>query len=77
MARLIAFFIIVIPGLVAVYGVKIMRDTIFGILLRPYPFLWMQFLAGLLFFVFGLAIVGGFIFHRDRKRNKVQKRFKK
>jgi Protein of unknown function (DUF2627) len=39
--------------------------------------LWLQFLAGFISFSAGLAFVGGFIFYRDRKRNKVQLKFKK
>jgi len=77
MVRLIALIIMVIPGIFAAYGIKLMRDMLFGILQPPFPFLWMQFLAGLLFFLAGLAFIGGFILHRDRKRNKVQPRFAK
>lgn len=77
MIRLIALVIMVIPGILAAYGIKLMRDMLFGILQPPFPFLWLQFLAGLLFFLSGLAFIGGFILHRDRKRNKVQPRFAK
>jgi hypothetical protein len=52
-----------------------MRDMTFGILQSPIPFLWLQFLFGLILFIGGLGFVAGFIFHRDRKRNKVQTRF--
>jgi hypothetical protein len=54
-----------------------MRDMTFGILQSPIPFLWLQFLLGLILFIGGLAFVAGFIFYRDKKRNKVQTRFKK
>jgi hypothetical protein len=77
MKRIIALSILVIPGILAVLGIKLMRDMTFGILQSPFPFLWLQFLVGLLFFVGGLGFVTGFIFHRDRKKNKVQKRFKR
>lgn len=75
MIRLIALIILLIPGFLAAYGIKLMRDMSFGILQPPFPFLWLQFLMGLLFFIGGLSFVAGFIFHRDRKRNKVQPRF--
>lgn len=75
MSRIIALFIMVIPGLIAAYGIKLMRDMTFGILQPPIPFLWLQFILGLLFFLGGLSFVAGFIFYRDRKRNKVQKKF--
>ncbi|GIN89559.1 hypothetical protein J6TS1_22840 [Siminovitchia terrae] len=77
MARIIALILLVLPGLLAGYGIKLMRDMLFGVLQRPFPYLWMQFLGGLLFFLIGLGFIGGFILHRDRKRNKVQDRFKK
>jgi hypothetical protein len=75
MIRMIALLILLIPGFLAAYGIKLMRDMTFGILQPPFPFLWLQFLIGLLFFIGGLAFVAGFILHRDRKRNKVQPRF--
>jgi hypothetical protein len=75
MIRIIALVILLIPGVFAALGVKLMRDMVFGILQPPFPFLWLQFLTGLLMFLGGLWFVAGFIFHRDRKRNKVQSRF--
>jgi len=75
MKRIIALIILVIPGFMAALGIKLMRDMTFGILQKPIPFLWLQFLLGLVFFISGLSFVAGFIFYRDRKRNKVQQRF--
>lgn len=72
MIRIIALLILVIPGFLAGVGIKLMRDMLFGILQPPFPFLWMQFMAGLLLFIGGLGFVAGFIFRRDRKQNKVQ-----
>lgn len=77
MKRLIAFTILFIPGAIAAYGIKLMRDMLFGIQQPPYPVLWLQSLMGLLFTIGGIAFIGGFILHRDRKRNKVQNRFNK
>jgi hypothetical protein len=77
MARLIALIIMVIPGIFSAYGIKLMRDMLFGILQPPFPYLWLQFLIGFIFFLAGLSFIGGFILHRDRKRNKVQPRFVK
>lgn len=77
MQRLIALTILLIPGFIAALGIKLMRDMFFGIAQPPFSILWLQFLVGLLLFLFGLGFVGGFILHRDRKRNKVQPRFKK
>jgi hypothetical protein len=76
MKRIIALIIVLIPGILAAVGIKLMRDMLFGILQPPFPNLLFQFLSGLIFFVGGLGFVAGFILHRDRKRSKVQKRFK-
>lgn len=77
MIRLVALLIMVIPGVFAAYGVKLMRDMVFGILHAPLPYLWLQFSIGLLMVIFGVGFIAGFILHRDRKRNKVQSRFQK
>ena len=77
MIRLVALLIMVIPGVFAAYGVKLMRDMVFGILHAPLPYLWLQFLIGLLMVIFGVGFIAGFILHRDRKRNKVQSRFQR
>ncbi|WP_085523420.1 DUF2627 domain-containing protein [Tuberibacillus sp. Marseille-P3662] len=76
MTRLMALIILVFPGILAVYGVKLMRDTLFNLLNVPYPFLWLQFLVGFIVFIVGIAFVAGWILYRDRKRNYVSKRYK-
>lgn len=75
MKRIIALIILLIPGYLAALGITLMRNMTFGILQAPFPFYWLQFLIGLLLFIGGIAFIGGFILYRDRKRNKVQKRF--
>lgn len=77
MIRIIALMIMVIPGIFAAFGVKLIRDMVFGILHPPLAFLWLQFLIGLLMVILGVGFIAGFILHRDRKRNKVQSRFQK
>jgi len=76
MGRFIALILLLIPGILSGYGIKLMRDMLFGKLLAPFPYLWLQFLAGLIFFVLGLGFIAGFILHRDRKRSEVQERFR-
>ncbi|WP_153122867.1 DUF2627 domain-containing protein [Peribacillus tepidiphilus] len=76
MKRLVAFLILFIPGALAALGIKWMRDVLFGILHSPLPALWLQFLIGFILCVGGIGFIAGFILHRDRKRNKVQERFK-
>jgi len=73
--RIIAFALLLIPGLLTALGIKWMRDMIFGRLSPMLPALWVQFLLGLLLFIGGLSFIAGFVFYRDRKRNKVQNRF--
>ncbi|QFT89727.1 hypothetical protein FIU87_13780 [Bacillus sp. THAF10] len=77
MQRLIALIILLIPGIIAVYGIKLMRDMVFNIPHPLIPSLTLQFLIGLIFFLVGLWFVAGFIFYRDKKQSKVQKRFQK
>ncbi|WP_110927493.1 DUF2627 domain-containing protein [Bacillus massiliglaciei] len=77
MKRLVAFLILFIPGAFAAYGIKLMRDMVFGILQFPFTVLWVQFLIGLFLTIGGISFIGGFILHRDKKRQKVQSRFTK
>ncbi|MBU8907749.1 DUF2627 domain-containing protein [Desertibacillus haloalkaliphilus] len=75
--RFIALLVLLIPGFIAGFGIKLMRDVFFNILHVPFPALWLQFFAGLIAFVLGLGFVGGFIFYRDRKNNKVAPKYQK
>ncbi|PYZ99198.1 hypothetical protein CR205_08250 [Alteribacter lacisalsi] len=75
MQRFLALIVLVIPAVFAGYGIKLMRDTVFHILNPPYPFLMLQFFAGMVALILGVWFIGGFILHRDRKNNKVAPRF--
>lgn len=77
MKRIAALVVMLIPGFLAAFGIKLMRDMVFGRLQQPFSHLWLQFLVGFILFILGLGFVAGFVLHRDRKRNKVQDRFKK
>ncbi|MCM3611225.1 DUF2627 domain-containing protein [Planococcus sp. MERTA32b] len=77
MGRLIAFIILLIPGIMAAYGIKLMRDSVFNKLLEPFPVLWLQFSLGLIFTVLGIGFFAGFLLNRDRKKGTVSKRFQK
>lgn len=77
MGRLVAFIILLIPGIMAAYGIKLMRDTLFNKLLEPFPALWLQFTFGTLFVVLGIGFFAGFLLNRDRKKGTVSKRFQK
>lgn len=75
MQRYIALLIIVLPGLLAGYGIKLMRDVFFSILNEPFTSLLIQFLSGLIFLVLGVGFIAGFVRYRDRKNNKGSVRF--
>jgi TRAP-type C4-dicarboxylate transport system permease small subunit len=77
MFRFLALLIVLVPIFFAMFGIKLMRDTLFGISSLPIPSLSIQFLIGFLSFSIGLYLIGSFILHRDRKQNKVQQRFKR
>jgi hypothetical protein len=77
MQRFVALLIMLVPGVLAVIGIKLMRDIFFGILHPMFLTLWLQFIVGLLLVGIGITFVGGFILHRDQKRNKVQNRFRR
>jgi len=66
MARFIAVVLLVLPGILGAFGIKLMRDALFSevIIINA----GIQFIIGFIFFVCGLAFIGGFIYHRDKKR---------
>ena len=55
-------------GLMAVAGIKFMRDTLFSNLIFPFPWLWLQFVVGIIFFLAGFSFFAGFLLHRYLKR---------
>lgn len=69
--RILAILLMCIPGFIAIYGWTLMRDILFDYAATN-DFAWLPFSVGLLLFLLGLAILGGFIFHHDKKRNKIQ-----
>jgi hypothetical protein len=77
--RLFALILIyVIPGWIAAYGFKLMRDTLY-LYFDPniHTFQTGQFFLGLVLFVAGVGFIGGYILYKDRKRRLVQPRFRK
>ncbi|MEC1178213.1 DUF2627 domain-containing protein [Metasolibacillus meyeri] len=77
MARMAAFIVLLIPGLMAAAGIKLMRDTLFGVLISPIPWIWLQFVLGVALFLAGFSFFAGFLLHRDRKKGKVSERWQK
>ncbi|WP_217586660.1 DUF2627 domain-containing protein [Lentibacillus saliphilus] len=68
MVRMIAALLLVIPGIFAAYGIKLMRDSLFNEVNHILINTGIQFIIGMLLFVMGIWFIGGFIVHRDRKR---------
>ncbi|AKF95336.1 DUF2627 domain-containing protein [Brevibacillus laterosporus] len=76
--RIVALLIMVIPAVIAGWGFKIMRDTLYQYFNPDInQFMWGYFTLGAFLFVVPIAFIGGFILHHDRKRNRVQPRFMK
>ncbi|WP_407653447.1 DUF2627 domain-containing protein [Brevibacillus ruminantium] len=75
--KLVALMIMVIPALVAMFGIKLIRDAFFYSIGPDAPFLWGKLISGVLLFVIPVLFIAGFILHHDRKRNRVQPRFMK
>lgn len=61
----------------AAAGIKLMRDTLFGVLISPIPWIWLQFVIGIILFLIGFGFFAGFLLHRDRKKGKVAERWQK
>ncbi len=76
MSRIIAVIIMFTPGIIGAFGIKLMRDALF---VEVSPILFneiIQFIIGFIMFAAGLAFIGGFIYHRDKKNQLVKDRTK-
>lgn len=77
MQRILAVIIMFTPGVIGAFGIKLMRDALFA---EVTPLLYneiVQFIIGFILFAAGLAFIGGFIYHRDKKKQLVKDRSKK
>lgn len=75
MARLAAFIVLLIPGVFAAGGIKLMRDSLYGVIFNPFFNSSIQFIVGLLMFAAGIGFFAGFLLRRDQKNGRVQQRF--
>ncbi|WP_186578021.1 DUF2627 family protein [Aquibacillus kalidii] len=75
--RFFALLLLVVPGIIATIGIKLIRDAFFGISYPIFFHIAIQVIIGIIFFLIGLTFIGGFILHRDRKRNLTKGRFGK
>jgi len=71
--RIIAVLILVIPGVIAALGIKLMRDSLFNELTAFFTNTGLQFFIGFILFAAGIGFIGKFIVYRDRKRQKTKK----
>ncbi|TXL67927.1 DUF2627 domain-containing protein [Cerasibacillus terrae] len=74
MARIIAFLLLFIPGILSVIGIKLMRDTLFDDFHPIFFHTSIQFIVGFILLIGGFWFIGGFIVHRDRKKNLIKKK---
>ncbi|MUK87181.1 DUF2627 family protein [Ornithinibacillus sp. L9] len=72
MFRLIAVLFLLIPGIIAAFGIKLMRDTLFNDFYPIFFHTGIQFTVGLVLFLAGLSFIAGFIVYRDRKRQQIK-----
>jgi len=77
LTRMLAFVVIVTPIVLAVIGIKLIRDTLFFIHSFGFNSLGLQLVTGIISLAIGFYLVGSFVLYRDRKRGKVQKKFQK
>ena len=73
MARIIAALMLFIPGIIGAIGIKWMRDALFAEFHPIFINEGIQFVIGLIMFAAGLTFIGGFIRHRDKKRQQIKK----
>ncbi|SHF59297.1 DUF2627 domain-containing protein [Ornithinibacillus halophilus] len=73
MIRIVAVLLLLIPGVISAIGIKLMRDTLFDDFHPMFLHVGVQFVVGLVLFLGGIAFIGGFIVHRDRKREAIKR----
>ncbi|GAF63822.1 DUF2627 domain-containing protein [Alkalihalobacillus trypoxylicola] len=71
MGRFLALTILIIPGVIAGFGIKLMRDSLFQISNISFLPLALEFVLGIILFLAGLSFIAGFIFYRDKKNGKI------
>lgn len=80
--RLLAVILLVIPGAIATWGFKTIREVLFDYTAAvggeeaTAGLDWLMLILGVLAFVGGIAFIAGWVLYRDRKRNYVAPRFK-
>src|SRR5690625_2004862 len=69
MLRIIAVIILFIPGVIGVFGIKLMRDALFSDFYSIFFHIGIQFVIGFIMFIGGLDFIGSFLYNRYKKKN--------
>lgn len=74
--RFVALLILAIPSALGILGWKWMKESVFyafgtGNFFAELLTDW-QMYVGLLFFIIAAVFIGGFVFYRDAKQNRIQ-----
>ncbi len=77
MRKLFALTMLVIPVLIAGVGIKLMRDSMFGIINAPFNAVFLQFLIGFVIFGLGTWFIAGYIINRERKHKRLKESIRK
>ena len=77
MKKIIALMLLVIPVIIAGIGMKLIRDSMFGIINDPFTVVYMQFIIGVILMVLGIWFVAGYIMNRENKHNRLKESLRK
>lgn len=77
MKKFIALMLLVIPVIIAGIGIKLIRDSMFGIMNEPFTVVYLQFIAGVVLAVLGTWFVAGYIMNRENKHKRLRDELRK
>jgi hypothetical protein len=72
MAKLFVWSLLVGIFLLAGYGLNLIRIAIVDKLADPSTVIWWRVLIGAVLMTGGIGFLGGFVYYRDKKRNKIR-----
>ena len=72
MAKVIAWAFLVGIFVLSGYGLNLIRIAIVDKMANPDVVIWWRVLIGAVLMTGGIAFLGGFVFYRDKKRNKIK-----
>lgn len=73
MIRLMSWSILIGIFLVSGFGLNLIRIAVMDKAADPSVVIWWRVLIGLVLMLGGLSFLGGFVYHREKKRGKVGK----